>query len=76
MNVVVLDGCSHNIVNYFLIEAIRNPTGFTATKCDSYENYLTGVCSKNDKVTLGGALANSEGVFYFETNPVPPYSKG
>lgn len=76
INFVVLDGCSHNLVNYFLIEAIRNPAGFTAIKCDSYKNYLEGVCKNGDKVNLGGDLTNLEGVFYFETNSEPPYSKG
>lgn len=63
-------------MNDFLIEAIKNPTGFTSTKCDSYENYLNGVCADGDKVNMGGNLENVEGVFYFETNPEPPYSKG
>lgn len=63
-------------MNNFLVEAIRNPASFTAIKCDSYENYLNGACADGDKVNLGGSLTNTEGVFYFETNPEPPYSKG
>lgn len=61
---------------YFVIESIRNPSGFTAVKCDSYESYLEGLCESGEKVNLGGNLANAAGVYYFETNSEPPYSKG
>lgn len=63
------------IVNEFLMEAIENPEGFLATKCDSYEEYLSGNCFDNEKVALGGDVANYQGVFYFQTNPQRPYSK-
>lgn len=73
---VLSDGCGHNLVNYFLIEAIRNPSGFTAIKCDSYEDYLAGGCENGERINMGGNLASAQGVYYFETNAEPPYSKG
>lgn len=67
-------GCDHDIgVSYFL-ESVENPIGFVATKCDSYGNYLSGLCDGNDQVTLGGDLLGHEGDYYFLTNAEKPYS--
>lgn len=63
------------IVNEFYLESVENPVGFLSTKCDSYENYLSGACDGNDKLPLGGDLLGREGDYYFETNPEKPYSK-
>lgn len=63
------------IVNWFVTEAIENPNGFLAVKCDSYEKYLNQECDGNDQVTLGGDVGDFQGVFYFQTNPQPPYSQ-
>lgn len=74
-NSCITDACSHNIAPEFLIESIRNSEGFKAVKCDSYESYVSGDCAGNDEVAMGGDVASFQGVFYFETNPQPPYSK-
>lgn len=63
-------------MNAFLTDSVGDPTGFTVTKCDSYENNLQGLCEKGAKLTLGGNLRNFEGVLYLQTNGKPPYSKG
>lgn len=67
--------CSHVIVTAFVVESIQNPEGFSSIKCDSYENYLVGVCATNDRVALGGDLVGHQGIYFFETNPEKPYSK-
>lgn len=67
--------CSHGIVTSYFIESLKNTFGFLAIKCDSYENYLSGACDGNDRVTLGDDLEGLEGDYYFETNSEPPYSK-
>lgn len=68
-------GCDHGIGLDYFIESVENPLGFVATKCDSYENYLAGLCDGNDQVTLGGDLLGHEGDYYFLTNAEKPYSK-
>lgn len=67
--------CGHVIVTDFYVEAVQNPKGFVATKCDSYADYLLGVCG-NKTVTLGGDFSVADaGDYFFRTNPESPYSK-
>lgn len=66
---------SHGIVTSYFVESLWNPIGFLSTKCDSYENYLSGACDSNHKVALGGDLEGLEGDYHFLTNGEPPYSK-
>lgn len=72
---VTQPGCDHDIGIYYFLESVENPIGFVATKCDSYESYLAGLCEGNDQVTLGGDLLGHEGDYYFLTNAEKPYSK-
>lgn len=67
--------CSHLRSCEYFNEALQNPGGFLATKCDSYENYLSGACDGNDQVALGGGLLGHEGDYYFLTNAESPYSQ-
>lgn len=67
--------CSHFRTCEFFNEALLNPEAFLATKCDSYEKYLNGLCDGNDQVSLGGNLLGHEGDYFFTTNAEPPYSK-
>lgn len=67
--------CSHNIVTAYFVESIQNDHGFLSTKCESYEAFVTGTCESNEKVPIGGPLANAEGVYYLYTNSEKPYSK-
>lgn len=72
--IIIFVDCSHVIVTAFFIEAIENPNAFSSLKCDSYENFLIGVCNENESVTVGGNLVGVDGSFFFQTNPQKPYS--
>lgn len=67
--------CSHLRATELFNEALQRPEAFLSKKCDSYENYLSGLCDGNDEVTLGGDLFGHEGDYYLETNGEPPFSK-
>lgn len=63
------------IVTDFYVEAIQNPDGFVATKCNSFIDYVLGLCG-NKTVTLGGDFSLEDaGDYFFYTNPESPYSK-
>lgn len=69
-------GCSHiRSIKYYL-EALRNPYGFLATRCENYIKYLLGICKYNSKITLGGNFTRSDpGKYYCTTNSESPFSE-
>ncbi|KAJ1525513.1 hypothetical protein ONE63_010321 [Megalurothrips usitatus] len=45
--------CSHCFVFEVYINALRNPDGFIATRCDSQSDLLQGACNGNPQTRLG-----------------------
>nr|CAH0100867.1 unnamed protein product [Daphnia galeata] len=69
--------CNHRRAVEYFIESINGAIPFTATQCNSYAEFNTGVCANNFRTFMGlpvSTLAN--GNFYLNTNPRPPFAQG
>lgn len=61
---LVLVGCSHMLSTDFYTDAVKQG-GVTATKCISWEIYLSGQCKGNEKVKYGAEKPpKARGTFY------------
>lgn len=49
----VTGACAHSRSYQYVEESIILSSGFTSTKCDSYDNFEAGVCSGNPTSYLG-----------------------
>ena len=65
--------CSHGRAIYFFISSI-NDCNFTSYKCDSYDDFLMGLCSSNKKNYMGlRANLDSNSTYYLETSGSYPF---
>nr|XP_014293870.1 phospholipase A1 member A isoform X1 [Halyomorpha halys] len=73
--------CSHRRASEVFGESINSVKGFWGVKCPGFFSYLAGFCKQitnTRKRILMGEYANnsSRGIYYVETNKVPPYARG
>ncbi|XP_076290883.1 pancreatic triacylglycerol lipase-like [Lasioglossum baleicum] len=61
----------------YYAESIRNPNGFMAVQCSSYERFDQGYCNLSDVVPMGYATpTNATGRFYLRTLAQSPFAEG
>ncbi|XP_001948097.2 lipase member H-B [Acyrthosiphon pisum] len=69
-----LIGCSHSRSHQFYTDSIYHRNSFLATECPTWDEYTSGECKNNNKNYMGhDADPKARGIFYLETNGVPPY---
>ncbi|KAK9889854.1 hypothetical protein WA026_007220 [Henosepilachna vigintioctopunctata] len=71
--VIPHDMCSHQRSIVFYAEAL-NCSRFWGIQCDSYENYIKGLCCSNRKVDFSGPLKKKySGTYFVKTNTKKPF---
>ncbi|KAG4068087.1 hypothetical protein HA402_001512 [Bradysia odoriphaga] len=70
--------CSHHRAPQYYAESIRSLAGFWGWSCQSYMNYLLGLCPKSEKLFVAGEDCRTEtrGMFLVTTNSVAPFAIG
>lgn len=66
--------CDHYRAYEYFTEAVLNPTGFVAKKCNNWDQFKINHCDK-ETVPMGNLTTNLTGNFYLDTNKQKPYSK-
>ncbi|XP_025832219.1 pancreatic triacylglycerol lipase-like [Agrilus planipennis] len=68
--------CAHSRAYQFFAESVKSG-GFTATSCNSSNNYNSGNCASNGQSKLGGLNidTSASGNYYLNTNSQSPYSE-
>lgn len=49
----LLDNCSHNKAWKYFAQGVENQRFFTAMKCDSFTDYMSGRCDPNQTGKMG-----------------------
>ncbi|CAL7934488.1 unnamed protein product [Xylocopa violacea] len=72
----VIEACSHGRSYVYFTESIGSKTGFLASKCDTWDQFLQGDCN-HSKVTLMGEHVDktATGTYYLRTKSDPPYAE-
>ncbi|KOC63514.1 Pancreatic triacylglycerol lipase [Habropoda laboriosa] len=72
----LIEACSHGRSYVYLTESIGSKTGFVASKCNTWDNYVLGNC-KNAKTTLMGEHVDKRatGSYFLMTRSEPPYAE-
>lgn len=62
------------------MESVRSSLGFYGWKCESYFNYIVGLCPPNEKIEQqlagDGCKSTSRGMFLVKTNSEFPFAMG
>ncbi|XP_053622733.1 lipase member H-like [Plodia interpunctella] len=71
------DDCDHNRAYFYWAESLTSG-GFTGVQCEDFEEALNQECRGPATAQMGGVVprTGTRGVFSFETNPAPPFSRG
>ncbi|CAG4990084.1 unnamed protein product [Parnassius apollo] len=73
-------GCEHARAPAYFAESITTQVGFYGTKCYSWIAYILGWCDivgSDEDVLFGEYMPkNASGLYFFNTNAEPPYSRG
>lgn len=69
--------CNHNFALTYWAEAARSATPiFPSLSCDSWSNFVAGVCNNNPQANMGRATEfNNRGPYMLRTNLTPPFSR-
>lgn len=67
--------CSHSRAHEFYSESTAHPENFRACKCNSWEEFHSGVCTCQTTDFMGDR-ASGRGLFYLRTNANSPYGQG
>ncbi|KMQ95967.1 pancreatic triacylglycerol lipase [Lasius niger] len=71
----IMEACSHGRSYEYFTESINSKTGFSATKCDSWDSYMNGKCANSQVVLMGENVdRTAEGLFFLRTRSSPPYA--
>lgn len=70
--------CSHHRAADYFTESIQSDRGFWGWPCNSYINYLLGMCPRSNELHLGGedCRESSKGMFLVTTNSESPFASG
>lgn len=71
--------CSHHRAPEYFAESIRSTVGFWGWKCESYVNYLFGMCiPQKDQQAVAGedCRSSSSGLYFLKTNSNSPFATG
>jgi pimeloyl-ACP methyl ester carboxylesterase len=61
--------CNHRRAWFYYQESVRDPQGFPALKCDSYDDFKQSKCDGNEIEFMGfGASGQKSGKFYLRTH--------
>lgn len=71
----MFEACSHGRAHAYFAEAIENPQGFPAHKCEDWNSYITNTCDKDTTVYMGEDVDKKlRGSYYLTTNPYRPFA--
>ncbi|XP_044755239.1 phospholipase A1-like [Coccinella septempunctata] len=75
-DILKIASCSHGRSWNFFAESVRYPQRiFRATKCDSWEEFITNKCYENEKIIMGEkAPPTARGKYFLMTKPASPFS--
>lgn len=70
--------CSHHRAADYYTESIKSERGFWGWPCNSYINYLLGLCPRSNELHLAGedCRETTKGMFLITTNNESPFASG
>ncbi|XP_068972803.1 pancreatic triacylglycerol lipase-like [Bombus flavifrons] len=71
----IMEACSHGRARVYFTESIGSKTGFVASKCDTWDQFMQGSCNYSKTTLLGEHVDKmATGTYFLTTRSEPPYS--
>jgi len=73
----LINGCSHGRAPAYFTESINGSPAFAGVKCDTYDNWSSGMCASGLKSNMGlNVNTAARGEYYLDTNDAAPFALG
>ncbi|XP_017755945.1 PREDICTED: pancreatic lipase-related protein 2-like [Eufriesea mexicana] len=70
-----VEACSHGRASIYFTESIGSQTGFVASKCDTWDQFLQGSCNDSEATLMGEYVdRTAKGTYFLRTRSNPPYA--
>ena len=71
----VKEACSHGRAYVYFTESIVSKTGFTAKKCNTWDQFMGGNCNQSDTALMGEHVSKvATGTYFLKTRSETPYA--